>query len=178
MLRDGVYEWEPGTCFSNWKEQPVLANNCSSSSSPEHTNTAQPGSLQGQHMRNESYLNTGSKYRTAVRPYSLWQLSVPDKKMFLQSAASPWAGSTQELPTASCAGRISLSSETHLHVCTLATALRSPSPDTSPAWCAVGKTAHTQLALCQPGTPCHRQSNLALPHGRELASNLQFLLLH
>lgn len=178
MLRDRVYEWEPGTCFSNWKDQPVLANNCGSSSSPEHTNTAQPGSLQGQHMRNESYLNTGSKYRTAVRPYSLWQLSVPDKKMFLQSAASPWAGSTQELPTASCAGGISLSSETHLHVCTLATALRSPSPDTSPAWCAVGKIAHTQLALCQPGTPCHRQSNLALPRSRELASNLQFLLLH
>lgn len=59
--------------------------------------------------------------------------------------------------------------------CTLATALPGPSPDTSPAWRAVGRTVHTQLAPCQPRTPWHRHNNSALPHRRELASDLQFL---
>lgn len=31
----------------------------------------------GEHVRNETYLSKGSKYRTAVRPYSLWQQPLP-----------------------------------------------------------------------------------------------------
>lgn len=70
-LGDGMCEWEPRACFSTEKEQLVLGKNCASSSSPEHTDTAQEGSLQGEHKKNETHLSRRSKHRTAVSPYSL-----------------------------------------------------------------------------------------------------------
>lgn len=53
-LGDGVCEWEPRVCFTTEKEQLVLGKNCGSSSSPEHSDTAQEGSLQGEHKKNET----------------------------------------------------------------------------------------------------------------------------
>lgn len=97
-----------------------------------------------------------------IRPYSLWQqLFLSQIKRFLQSPASPWAGSNQELPAPPCAGGISLSSD--MLRWALATALPSPCPATSPAWYGVGRTVHTPLALCQPESPWLEQRNPATP---------------
>lgn len=175
-LGDGACEWEPCVCFSTEKEQLVLGKNSGSSSSPERTDTAQEGSLQGEHKKNETYLSRGSKHRTAVRPAacdSSHCLSVADKKVSAVTSI-PLSRLCLGAPHVSpCSRHFTLITDTL--TCTLATALPGPSPDTSPAWRAVGRTVHTQLAPCQPRTPWHRHNNSALPHRRELVSDLQFL---
>lgn len=71
----------------------------------------------GEHVRNETYLSKGSKYRTAVRPYSLWQQPLPlcprqNGSCGHQHAPEPaLPGSSPRLPVQ---GGISLSSQTRL----------------------------------------------------------------
>lgn len=158
----------------------MLGNHCDSSSSPERSDTAQAGSLQrwAREKRNlpEQRIKIQDCSQT-LQFVAAAAASLSPTKRFLRSPACPWAGSTRELPTTPCAGwDFALIADTL--TCALATALPGPFLETFPAWCEVGRTVRTQLALCQPGTPWHEQSNPALPHGRELASNLQFLLLH
>jgi len=103
-------------------------------------------------------------------------LSVPDKKVPAVTSiplSRLYPGAPHGSP---CRGDPTLYTDTLM--CALALALTGPSADTSRAWHTVGRTVHTQLAGGQLGTPWHEQSNPVLPHGRELESNRQFLLLH
>lgn len=98
----------------------MLGNNCGDLSGPEATDAVQPGSLQGEDMRNGTYLsNTGPQHRAAVRALhfvSAVSAFLSQIGRFLQSSASPRASCSQELPRAPWAGGFP-SHHPHAHTC-------------------------------------------------------------
>jgi len=146
----------------------------SGSSSPEPSDTAQPSPLElfSEQRIIETYLSQGSKCRTAVKGYALWQQLLPfctRQKVSCSpqhplEPALPWISPWQ--------GRF----PSHHRHTDVQSSCCSSWPFSWHISCTVSREG--QGSHCQPGTSQHQWSNPSLPLCRELTANIQLLLLH